>query len=322
MDRTHTNASRVPSRSGRLRWLGWLLALAAPLAQAQAPRVEYIHTDALGSPVAITNAAAEVIERTDWQPYGAAIDRPAYEGVGYTGHVMDGATGLVYMQQRYYDPTLGRFVSVDPVGVSPINGLNFNRYWYASNHPYKNTDPDGRCDGPSTCAIDRDIAAMNRGDMSRSEFMDRSAARAGGAAGGLLIVATRAAVLRYLPALSRLVSRNREQQPKGDLHAPGDVPDASVVVRGGAGEMPAPGTTFSGSQGRAVEDAGAGVPHGTIRTSTAGEIRSGGGRVDVAPEPTRSGQINGQHVNVTEGGTKSTFSPPQPNPVPKPERIQ
>ncbi len=144
MDRTHTNASRVPSRSGRLRWLGWLLALAAPLAQAQAPRVEYIHTDALGSPVAITNAAAEVIERTDWQPYGAAIDRPAYEGVGYTGHVMDGATGLVYMQQRYYDQSIGRFLSVDPVAANPSTGASFNRYWYANSNPYRFSDPDGR----------------------------------------------------------------------------------------------------------------------------------------------------------------------------------
>ena len=86
--------------------------------------------------------------------------------------------------------------------------------------------------------------------------------------------------------------------------------------------MPAPGTTFSGSQGGTVTEAGAGVPHGTIRTSTAGEIRSGGGRVEVAPEPTRSGQVNGQHVNVTEGGKTSTFSPPQPNPVPKVDRIK
>jgi hypothetical protein len=78
--------------------------------------------------------------------------------------------------QRYYDPVIGRFPSVDPVGVSPFDGRNFNRYWYASANPYTHTDLDGRCDDPSTCAIDRDIAAMNRGEMTRQEFMDRSAA--------------------------------------------------------------------------------------------------------------------------------------------------
>ncbi|MBN6149234.1 hypothetical protein JR065_02675 [Xanthomonas sp. AmX2] len=86
-------------------------------------------------------------------------------------------------------PVIGRFLSIDPVGVSPVNGFNFNRYWCASNNPYKNTAPDGRCDGPSTCAIDRDIVAMNRGDMSRSEFMDRSEARAVGAAIGVGLIA-------------------------------------------------------------------------------------------------------------------------------------
>ena len=47
------------------------------------------------------------------------------------------------MQQRYYDPSIGRFLSVDPVGVR-VGGDNFNRYGYAANNPYKFTDPDGR----------------------------------------------------------------------------------------------------------------------------------------------------------------------------------
>lgn len=53
------------------------------------------------------------------------------------------------MQQRYYDPIIGRFYSNDPVdafghmqrGNSIAHG--FNRYAYANNNPYKYTDPDG-----------------------------------------------------------------------------------------------------------------------------------------------------------------------------------
>lgn len=106
--------------------------------------IKYQHTDALGSPVATTNAAGQVVDRTDWEPYGAAIGKPAYDGVGYTGHLMDGSSGLTYMQQRYYDPGIGRFLSVDPVTADGNTGGNFNRYWYANNNPYKFTDPDGR----------------------------------------------------------------------------------------------------------------------------------------------------------------------------------
>ncbi len=48
------------------------------------------------------------------------------------------------MQQRYYDPVIGRFYSNDPVGFTASNPMMFNRYAYANNNPYKYTDPDGK----------------------------------------------------------------------------------------------------------------------------------------------------------------------------------
>ncbi len=93
-----------------------VVVLAACVAPAVAQEVvEYIHTDALGSPVAITDASGNVIERTVYEPYGAVVNRPLKDGPGYTGHVTDSGTGLSYMQQRYMDPALGAFLSVDPV---------------------------------------------------------------------------------------------------------------------------------------------------------------------------------------------------------------
>jgi RHS repeat-associated protein len=44
--------------------------------------------------------------------------------------------------QRYYDPQIGRFLSIDPVAAN--TGAGFNRYSYAANAPYSFTDPDGR----------------------------------------------------------------------------------------------------------------------------------------------------------------------------------
>jgi RHS repeat-associated protein len=117
---------------------------------------KYQHTDALGSPVAVTNEAGAVIERTNYDPYGGPIGK-VVDGIGYTGHVMDPATGLTYMQQRYYDPAIGRFLSVDPITASSINGGNFNRYWYANNSPFRFTDPDGR------------VAIAKAGDQTRVE---------------------------------------------------------------------------------------------------------------------------------------------------------
>jgi RHS repeat-associated protein len=145
-----------------------LLALAsAPLC---AQTVEYIHTDALGTPVAVTNAAGAVIERSEYEPYGALLNRPITDGPGFTGHVQDAATGLTYMQQRYYDPTLGIFTSVDPVAARPT-GDNFCRYCYARNNPYRFTDPDGR----ETGAAFRAIYIADSGQSHQSQEMGESA---------------------------------------------------------------------------------------------------------------------------------------------------
>ncbi|RCS28551.1 RHS repeat-associated core domain-containing protein, partial [Rhodanobacter denitrificans] len=75
----------------------------------------------------------------------------APNGPGYTGHVNDPDTGFVYMQARYYDPAVGRFISTDPVGPGVGNAFNFNRYGYANNNPIVNMDPDGRCTGSLFC---------------------------------------------------------------------------------------------------------------------------------------------------------------------------
>jgi len=71
-----------------------------------------LHTDALGSPVAETDESCSVLKRTRYEPYGAPTDGIYVNGPGFTGHVTDAATGLTYMQQRYYDPLAGRFLSL------------------------------------------------------------------------------------------------------------------------------------------------------------------------------------------------------------------
>ncbi len=107
-------------------------------------QVRYKHTDALGSPVVTTDASGnQVGPYVVYEPYGKSANT-TIDGIGYTGHVMDPQSDLVYMQQRYYDPVVGRFLSVDPIGSDTINAWNFNRYNYAANNPYVFTDPDGR----------------------------------------------------------------------------------------------------------------------------------------------------------------------------------
>ncbi len=76
-------------------------------------------------------------------------ESPASIGhVFFTGYEYDGDTGLSYMNARYYNGKIGRFVSQDPVFLAAAFNLadpqSLNSYAYARNNPLVNIDPDGR----------------------------------------------------------------------------------------------------------------------------------------------------------------------------------
>lgn len=106
----------------------------------------YLHHDALNTLAATSGANGAVLTRHFWSPYGEADAAPAATIPGYSGHLADVDTGLVYMGRRYYDPQLARFISPDPLAASTSGGPNFNRYRYASNNPFSFSDPTGACD--------------------------------------------------------------------------------------------------------------------------------------------------------------------------------
>jgi len=124
----------------------WALLLCATVTHAGT--VTYVYTDPQGTPLAEADANGNITARFEYTPYGVSVASmgAAPNGVGYTGHVNDPESGFVYMQARYYDPVVGRFLSVDPVMASGSGDWrHFNRYAYAYDNPNKFTDPDGRC---------------------------------------------------------------------------------------------------------------------------------------------------------------------------------
>jgi RHS repeat-associated protein len=127
--------------------------------------VSYIHTDHLGGMNVATDDSGNVVELTDYYPYGSSrLDErtgSVNEKRKFTGQEFDSDTGLYYMNARYQNPTTGRFISQDPAFLALgdnnqlqqltqqslqqylSNPQNLNSYSYALNNPIINNDPNG-----------------------------------------------------------------------------------------------------------------------------------------------------------------------------------
>lgn len=119
------------------------IALVLAASTASAGKVTYIYTDPQGTPLAEADAQGSIIATFDYAPYGTQAMGTPPNGPGYTGHVNDPDTGLIYMQHRYYDSTTGRFLSVDAVPPAAGNLTSFNRYSYVGDNPIMRIDPTG-----------------------------------------------------------------------------------------------------------------------------------------------------------------------------------
>jgi RHS repeat-associated protein len=80
--------------------------------------------------------------RTDEFGIPTATTGTSSQPFGFTGEPRD-ATGLTYLRARYYDPSLGRFLSRDPLAGNPRMCQTLNRYAYVTNNPATDTDPSG-----------------------------------------------------------------------------------------------------------------------------------------------------------------------------------
>lgn len=100
----------------------------------------YTVLDRLGSVTALSDSTGAQVSRTRYSAFGQSHTTASQPGLAgayaYTGHAAEDGSGLVYARARWYDPSIGRFVSEDPA-----NGANL--YTYVDNDPLSFTDPSG-----------------------------------------------------------------------------------------------------------------------------------------------------------------------------------
>lgn len=111
----------------------------APLARVQGGVITYLVADHLGSVVAETDTLGQTVLTRSYDPWGQPLTGGANGGYAYASREWEPEVGLYYMRARYYSPTLGRFLSEDPLGRLRVPHI----YSYADNSPILLADQTG-----------------------------------------------------------------------------------------------------------------------------------------------------------------------------------
>jgi RHS repeat-associated protein len=120
--------------------------------------------DHLGSPRLLSDKNGTLEDEQKYMPFGQYLDGSQKTKKGFTGHEQTDASGLIYMQARFYAPMYGRFLSPDPARDQHFEETqSWNIYSYCQNIPTMKIDPDGMKDDWYTAIAEKKAAAPSSG---------------------------------------------------------------------------------------------------------------------------------------------------------------
>lgn len=130
----------------------------APLAKKSGAAYYYYIYNGHGDVVMLLDENGNTKNTYEYDPWGSITTQTETidNSIKYAGEYFDDETGLIYLRNRYYDPSVGRFISEDPIR----DGANW--YVYANNNPVNYVDPTGL----DAIVITDDEAAGNFGHTS------------------------------------------------------------------------------------------------------------------------------------------------------------
>ncbi|MGH7164355.1 MAG: LamG-like jellyroll fold domain-containing protein, partial [Nitrospiraceae bacterium] len=105
-----------------------------PIAMTRGGRTVFYHQDGLGTVTELTDGTGTVAQSYAYDAWGNPIETTGTveQPYTYTGREFDAETGLYFYRARAYDPTIGRFLQKDPLG---IGGGDLNLYSYVGSSP-------------------------------------------------------------------------------------------------------------------------------------------------------------------------------------------
>ena len=119
-----------------------------PLAMKYNNTLYYYVLNAQGDVVRIVDGSRSVVASYTYDPWGKIISSSGtladINPLRYRGYYYDSETGFYYLQSRYYDPEIGRFINADSYASTDATGLlSTNMFAYCENDPVNKSDPDG-----------------------------------------------------------------------------------------------------------------------------------------------------------------------------------
>ena len=119
-----------------------------PLAMKYNNTLYYYVLNAQGDVVRIVNSSRSTVASYTYDPWGKIISSSGtladINPLRYRGYYYDSETGFYYLQSRYYDPEIGRFINADSYASTDATGLlSTNMFAYCENDPVNKSDPSG-----------------------------------------------------------------------------------------------------------------------------------------------------------------------------------
>gem|GEM_PF-5880219 len=134
----------------RHHWLG-SQHFALDVGTSTASDIGYYHSDLRGDVLGLSDDLGSLVGKWSIDPFGNPLHRPdaaatglAAQRHGFTGHLHDRASELVYMRARYYSPELGVFLTQDPAAGNTSDPRSRRKHQYAHSDPINAIDPTGR----------------------------------------------------------------------------------------------------------------------------------------------------------------------------------
>ncbi|MNK81799.1 tRNA(Glu)-specific nuclease WapA precursor [compost metagenome] len=99
-----------------------------------------------GDVVQVIDENGTVVNKYQYDEWGNILqqEEKVPNSFKYAGELQDEETGLYYLRARYYDPSIGRFISKDTYEGDVSNPLSLNQYTYVTNNPLIYIDPTGQ----------------------------------------------------------------------------------------------------------------------------------------------------------------------------------